>query len=75
MKLHNELDAVNGMLAKVSKELNKIQTEKQELTTINFVNQSFVFQPIGINKRTRKNQSNVFKSSQLLFKDGWDNES
>jgi hypothetical protein len=37
MKLHNELDAVNGMLAKVSKELNKAQGDKQEMLTINFV--------------------------------------
>jgi hypothetical protein len=38
MRLHNELDAVNAMLSKVSKELNKAQTEKQELATLNFVN-------------------------------------
>jgi len=31
------MDSLHGMLAKVSKELNKIQVEKQELATINFV--------------------------------------
>jgi len=36
LKLHNEIDSLHGMLAKVSKELNKIQVEKQELATINF---------------------------------------
>lgn len=36
MKFHNEIDALNGMLSKVSKELNKVQSEKQELMTINF---------------------------------------
>ena len=37
LKLHNEIDALNGMLAKVSKELNKLQAENQQLQTINFV--------------------------------------
>jgi len=37
MKFHNEIDSLNGMLAKVSKELNKLQVEKQELMTLNFV--------------------------------------
>jgi len=37
LKLHNEIDSLHGMLAKVSKELNKFQVEKQELATINFV--------------------------------------
>jgi len=41
LKLHNELDAVNAMLSKVSKELNKAQAEKQELATINFVAYTF----------------------------------
>jgi len=36
LKLHNEIDALNGMLAKVSKELNKLQAENQQLQTINF---------------------------------------
>nr|BAJ93178.1 predicted protein [Hordeum vulgare subsp. vulgare] len=36
MKFHNEIDALNGMLSKVCKELNKAQTEKQEIMTINF---------------------------------------
>jgi hypothetical protein len=36
LKLHNEMDSLHGMLAKVSKELNKVQVEKQELATINF---------------------------------------
>jgi len=36
LKLHNEIDALNGMLAKVSKELNKFQAENQQLQTINF---------------------------------------
>jgi len=36
IKLHNEIEALNGMLAKVSKELNKLQAEKQEIMTINF---------------------------------------
>jgi len=36
MRFHNEIDSLNGMLAKVSKELNKIQVEKQELMTINY---------------------------------------
>ena len=42
MKFHNEIDSLNGMLAKVSKELNKLQLEKQELMTINFVNRVFL---------------------------------
>jgi len=37
LKLHNEIDALNGMLAKVSKELNKLQAENQQLQNINFV--------------------------------------
>ena len=37
LKLHNEIDALNGMLAKVSKELNKSQTEKHELAKMNYV--------------------------------------
>jgi len=36
LKLHNEIDALNGMLAKVSKELNKFQAENQQLQNINF---------------------------------------
>lgn len=36
MRFHNEIDSLNGMLAKVSKELNKLQLDKQELMTINF---------------------------------------
>jgi len=41
LKLHNEIDALNGMLAKVSKELNKLQAENQQLQTINFVNRVY----------------------------------
>jgi len=36
LKLHNEMESLHGMLAKVSKELNRIQVEKQQLATINF---------------------------------------
>jgi len=36
IKFHNEIDALNGMLSKVSKELNKLQSENQELASINF---------------------------------------
>lgn len=43
MKLHNELDAVNAMLSKISKELNKCQNEKQEIATLNFVKNFFKF--------------------------------
>lgn len=38
IKLHNEIDALNGMLAKVSKEMNKLQADKEHLQTVNFVN-------------------------------------
>ena len=37
IKFHNEIDSLNGMLSKVSKELNKLQAENQELASINFV--------------------------------------
>lgn len=40
IKLHNEIDALNAMLAKVSKEMNKLQSEKEHLQTINFVQQN-----------------------------------
>jgi hypothetical protein len=35
-KLQQELDSLNAMISKVTKEINKIQTEKQEMQGINF---------------------------------------
>lgn len=37
LRLHEEIDALNKMLAKLSKELNKTQAEKQELASNNMV--------------------------------------
>jgi hypothetical protein len=36
MRFHNEIDSLNGMLAKVSKELNKLQVEKHEIMSLNY---------------------------------------
>lgn len=37
MKLHNELEVQKWALIKITKEMAKVQEEKKELLTINFV--------------------------------------
>ena len=57
------------MLAKVSKELNKVQVEKQELATINFVTLTIgdyeLIHSLEFDKWIIKDSSNIFQSNEF----------
>ena len=63
------MNSLHGMLAKVSKELNKVQVEKQELATINFVTLTIgdyeFIHSLEFDKWIIKDSSNIFQSNEF----------
>ena len=67
-RLQSELDSINSMISKVNKEIIKIQTEKQDLQIINFVNRATFSSPLNALFRGHGGIEIFFTSTKIYSK-------